>query len=232
MGIMNGRCHFTKSQYRSRRSSLAGFLTALVLLLWPRPGGATGPDAGGPQADEPRTTLVIFADRRMTDRQWTALFAALERNEKEAATETQDMSGAYELVRGDTMETGRPVRSAIVVHLHGDCKLSAFPRNSDFEPGALGWAPLGEGRVEPYAHVNCSLIGQVLESRKRMLNLDENQRDALMSGAIARVILHECIHIVTQNPAHAERGIAKAHFKVQDLMDGDVMQDARTEKSR
>jgi len=75
------------------------------------------------------------------------------------------------------------------------------------------------GRIEPFAHVDCTRIGQVLGPQA--LGLNRNQRNTVMTGAIARVVLHEWIHIATQNPAHAESGISKAQFGVADLMHRD-----------
>jgi hypothetical protein len=50
---------------------------------------------------------------------------------------------------------------------------------------------------------------------------DRDQRNAMMAGAIARVILHEWIHIATQSPKHGTRGVSKPQFGVDDLMAGD-----------
>jgi len=39
--------------------------------------------------------------------------------------------------------------------------------------------------------------------------------------AIARVILHEWVHVATQNPRHTEQGISKQTFGVKDLLTED-----------
>ena len=52
----------------------------------------------------------------------------------------------------------------------------------------------------------------------RALGLDADERNAVMAGAIARVIAHEWIHIATQSSSHSERGIEKAQYGVADLM--------------
>ena len=46
---------------------------------------------------------------------------------------------------------------------------------------------------------------------------NRDQRDNLMAVAIARVILHEWIHIATQSKHHSDRGLAKARFGSGDL---------------
>jgi hypothetical protein len=164
-----------------------------------------------------QTTLVIFADRRMEDRQWNALFDALRRDLADPAAETRGWADDYQIVRGDTMQPGMDVEAPIVVYLHGDCNLVPLPRRAAHgEP--LGWVRRLNGRIEPFAHVDCTRIGQVLGPQSLGMGVD--RRNAVMAGAIARVILHEWIHIATQNPRHTERGITKAQFGVADLMAG------------
>jgi len=171
-----------------------------------------------------RTTIVIFSDRRMEDREWAALFDALRRNVVEAAAESHAIAVMPELVRGDAMKPGLGVDSAIVVFLHGDCDLEPLPRRTAFGV-PLGWVHEQHGRIEPFAHVDCTRIGQVLGGQA--LRVSRDRRNSIMAGAIARVILHEWIHIATQCSAHAEQGIEKAQFGVADLMDGDDQPMAR-----
>jgi hypothetical protein len=75
-----------------------------------------------------------------------------------------------------------------------------------------------DGRIAPFIHVDCTRIGQVLGPQA--LGLDRDRRNSLMGGAIARVVLHEWIHIATQSSSHAQRGISKAQFGVADLTAG------------
>jgi hypothetical protein len=169
------------------------------------------------QTTSKQTTMVIFADRRMEDRQWNALFDALRRDLAGPAAETRGMADHFQIVRGDTMQPGMDVESPIVVYLHGDCNLAPQPRRTAFGV-PLGWVWLVDGRIAPFAHVDCTRIGQVLGPQA--LGMGADRRNGVMAGAIARVILHEWIHIATQNPGHAERGITKAQFGVADLMMG------------
>jgi hypothetical protein len=166
----------------------------------------------------PRTTIVIFSDRKMEDLEWTALFDALRRNLVEAAAESQSIEVTPELVRGDAIDPGLRVDSAIVVFLHGNCNLQPLMRRTVFGV-PLGWVREMHGRIEPFAHVDCTRIGQVLGVQA--LGVNQDRRTAIMAGAIARVILHEWIHIATQCSAHSEQGIEKAQFGVADLMGGD-----------
>lgn len=168
-----------------------------------------------PEISPTRTTVVVFADQPMEDGQWTALFAALRLSEMEAAAETQAIAGDFDLVRGDRVQPGMSVDRAIVVYLHGDCILLPMARRTAYGV-PLGWVRKVHGRIEPFAHVDCTRIGQVLGPQA--LGLDAEGRNKVMAGAIARVIAHEWIHIATQSSSHSERGIEKAEYDVADLM--------------
>jgi hypothetical protein len=200
-------------------------LLLLITLLWTGSAAQPQAPAGVPlQTTEPHTTLVIFADRRIEESEWSALIGAMRRNLVEAAEGTEGLAGTPEIVRGDTMASDLRVETVIVVYLHGDCNLAPLVARTAFGV-PLGWVRREDGRIEPFVHVDCTRIGQVLGPQA--LGLNRDQRNAVMTGAIARVILHEWIHIATQNPAHAERGIAKAQFGVADLMAGNGVPFAR-----
>jgi hypothetical protein len=172
----------------------------------------------------PRTTMVVFADRRMDDREWDALFGALRRNEAEVEAETHSLAGSSEFIRGDAIKPGRQFEEAVVVFLHGDCNLEPLARRTAYNV-PLGWVRKEDGHIESFAHVDCTRIGQVLGPQAQGLNRD--RRNTLMAGAIARVILHEWLHIATQNAAHTDSGIEKAQYGVADLMAGEGQGQAR-----
>jgi hypothetical protein len=54
------------------------------------------------------------------------------------------------------------------------------------------------------------------------LGMDRSHLDNVMAEAIARVILHEWIHIATQSASHGANGITKPQFVVRDLLAGDA----------
>jgi len=86
--------------------------------------------------------------------------------------------------------------------------------------GALGWVRLVHGRIEPFIHVECAQIVQ--ELGPLVLGMNRKRRDAVMGEAMARVIVHEWVHVATQNAGHAAHGVAKSHFGVADLLAEDV----------
>ena len=207
-------------------SSAFGLLLAAFLLV---AGAAHGHCAGrwvpGPEADAQTTTLVIFADRKMADGEWAALFEALRRNVAEA--ETPSLDGEPRIIRGDRMAAGLEVEQAVVVYVHGDCNLQPLARRTAYGV-PLGWVRRVDGRIEPFAHVDCTRIGQVLGARAA--GLSRERRDAMMAGAMAQVILHEWIHIATQSPGHGSSGVTKAEFGVEDLVTGEPVAEVRGQR--
>ena len=179
---------------------------------------------------ERRTTLVIFAQKRMTDSEWTALFDALHKGAEDAAMEAPALKGGVELVRGDTMVHGLEVSNPISVYLHGECRLVPMPRYTPM--GALGWVWRVHGRIEPFIHVDCAEIA--LELGPLALGMNSKRRDTVMGEAMARVIVHEWVHVATQNAGHAAHGVAKSSFGIADLLaeDEEVRRDPRLFRAR
>jgi hypothetical protein len=180
------------------------------------------------------TTLVVFAEHRMPEGEWTDLLAAMRVGTAEAERETPALrhtdkgqsggtAGSYEgltVVRGDTMPVGIRVDASIVVYLHGDCTL--LPRPRYVRADRLGWVKEHHGRIEPFIHVDCTQLVDMLGPMA--LSMNQARRNTVMAEAIARVILHEWIHVATQNPGHASHGVGQPQFGVRDLLaDDDVM---------
>jgi hypothetical protein len=186
-----------------------------------------------------QTTMAIFNERPLPDGLWPALVATLRETLAPNSQELQavssqtpsqskvqasgiDTSSQIEVIRGDKIEPGIVVDNSVTVYLMGDCKTTptlqpgvfgqAQPRIS----GALGWVKMTDRHIEPFIHVDCKRIGQMLGVAG--MGRNREQRNQLMANAISRVILHEWIHIATQNANHSREGVTKAEFSVQDLM--------------
>jgi hypothetical protein len=163
------------------------------------------------------TTLSIFPDPHappMSEDRWQTLEAAI-RTEL-GAPETRSLVAA-KILRGDRIRPGLEVENPVTVFLHGDCQTtppSHFALSSQAS-NTLGWVIEIDGKIDPFIHVDCQRIGQILWTRGNFRRYD--QRNQLMADAIARVVLHEWIHIATQNPGHSRHGLAKASFSVEDL---------------
>ena len=210
----------------------------LLVAALAMPGGLSLSGSAGAQGRAPvepytatqPTTLVVFADHSMEDREWQALFTALRTEVAQGSAETSRLDRHPVLLRGDAIKPGMEVNSALVVYLHGDCGLTWPPPGKPVPGKPLGWTLSAGGRIEPFAHVDCTEIGQVLGPRA--LAMGRERRNSTMAGAMARVILHEWIHIATQSPAHTGHGISKAEFNEADLNGDNQDRTKGTDNSR
>jgi len=164
------------------------------------------------------TTFVVYADHRMPDEEWTDLVAALRRAQEEIAAATPALAGGVEIVRGDQVRPGLRVDAVITVFLRGDCSL--MPRPRLVVQGALGWVPRSKGIIEPFVNVSCTRLVDMLGPLA--LGMDRSRRDLVMAEAMARVILHEWIHIATQSAHHDSHGVTQSIFCVRDLLADDA----------
>jgi len=164
------------------------------------------------------TTLVIFAEHRMPDEEWADLKTALRNARTKMASETPALTGQMEIVRGDEMKPGLDVASVITVFLRGDCNLAPRPRL--VVQGALGWVPRSKGFIEPFVNVNCTRLVDMLGPMA--LGMNRSRRATVMAEAMARVILHEWVHIATQSAHHTSHGVSQSEFSVRDLLADDT----------
>jgi hypothetical protein len=164
----------------------------------------------------PHTTVVFFPDHPMPKSEWPSLFAAIRSVLAEVAAEMPAIDINAELVRGDALVPGVRVDASLSVYLHGDCDFGLEPPRGYPAGETLGWVWQRQGTIEPFVHVDCTSIGQVLEPGIYWFSKD--QRIHAMAGAIARVIVHEWIHIASQSAGHSGQGVTKAHFGINDLL--------------
>jgi hypothetical protein len=208
----------------------------LIVLLISSSNVISAQDLIPPQAATAQTTIAIFTDSKappISEGLWQSLVTAIREELASGSPETQalatlksdqnagsDTNAQIQIIRGDQVVRGLKIDNSITVYLHADCKIvphpARLPLGDPAISGVLGWVLSDHGHIAPFIHVDCARLGQMLATRAFGCNRD--QRDQLLGNAIARVILHEWIHIATQNPSHAERGIAKAQFSVVDLL--------------
>lgn len=177
----------------------------------------------------PRITLIVFTDKHMPEGEWEALSLDLQQEYSLLAAETHFSPGAFDLVRGDTLVPGIEFESPITIYLHGECTLLGRPGQS-VPQGALGWVLRSHGHIEPFIHVDCSRIDDMLGNYAQVMNHD--LRNNVMAEAIARVVVHEWIHLATQSPAHAQDGVSRSTFSVADLIPSFWPQVAGTSRGR
>jgi len=108
------------------------------------------------------------------------------------------------------------VSSVIVVHLEGRCDRPVQDWRPPPPGSALGWVYQAGGRIQPFIFVDCARISQLLFPA--VFGLSNSQRASSMNTAIARVLLHEWIHINLQTAGHASHGIRQSALSAQDLI--------------
>jgi hypothetical protein len=213
MPAMEGRKAILAQRFAHRGYIGALAVVALLVLavLW----AWNGVQIEAAVVATPRLTFVVFADRQMPDGEWRALFGDLRRDVESIALETHLYPNEVEVVRGDTLVPGIEFEETVSIYLHGDCRLLTEPERHVVE-GTLGWVLRDGRKIEPFIHVDCKKIGEIVG--QHALGMDQNQRNLVMAEAIVRVVLHEWVHVVTQSPSHRAEGIIKGSFSLSDLI--------------
>jgi len=173
--------------------------------------------AESPMPHTSNTTMVVFADHEMDDDQWSALVKELQRADVRLETAARELRGGLEVLRGRDLVTAISVDQVISVSLMGDCTLLPGPKR--VVNGALGWVKKVDGEIQPFIHVSCERIVEMLQGMA--LGMNRERRDTVMAEAIARVVAHEWIHIATQNGGHEKSGVMESQFLISDLLTDD-----------
>jgi hypothetical protein len=109
------------------------------------------------------------------------------------------------------------VDNLVVVRFKGKCILEPVGYLYD-ERGPLAFTATSKGEVLPFSEVACDQVTSVM--RSAMFGGDYNRADALLGRALARVVAHEVIHILTNSGEHGREGIARPAFSGRQLIEG------------
>ena len=179
--------------------------------------GAAVAYAESPMPHTSHTTMVVFADHPMADDQWEALVRELQRTEIRLETVTRELGGGLEVLRERDLRVGVDFDRVISVSIIGDCTL--LPGSRKLVSGALGWVRKVDGEIQPFIHVSCERIVEMLQGMALGMHLA--RRDTVMAEAMARVIAHEWIHIATQKAGHEKDGLMESQYQASDLLADD-----------
>jgi hypothetical protein len=94
----------------------------------------------------------------------------------------------------------------VVVRFKGKCILEPVGYLYD-ERGPLAFTFTTNGEVRPYSEVACDKV--TASVRSAMWGGDFSHADLLLGRALARVMAHEVVHILSKSGDHARTGIAK-----------------------
>ncbi|QNI31567.1 hypothetical protein H7849_21230 [Alloacidobacterium dinghuense] len=165
------------------------------------------------KAQAAENTLVFYADKQVSDTLWQPLFSAIQ---NDLAKEDYGLSDRTpQLMRSNEVFPGEEFGRVIEVKLLGRCDV---PQQAyrPLKPGPLGWVLRVHGEIQPYIYVDCTRMAQVLDPTT--LGMSNEQRSRAMSQAISHVLVHEWIHITTQNSGHTEHGISEAQLTAATLV--------------
>lgn len=188
------------------RLALRSFLLVVPILLFPRIAAGQGSNRG-------ETAVVFYADPKVESSIWPSLVDAFH---SETAREEGDyaLPEDVELVRASALTEGQEFTRVIQVHLLGRCDV-VQQAYRPIRRGPLGWVLRVSGEIQPFVYVDCTRLAQFLNPAT--LGMNDEQRRNVMTQAIARITIHEWIHIATQSAAHDGHGIRRAELSRDDL---------------
>ncbi|HUI76711.1 MAG TPA: hypothetical protein VLY24_02315 [Bryobacteraceae bacterium] len=103
-----------------------------------------------------------------------------------------------------------------VITFKGHCAAGDLIRTGRFQGRALGWTHVSDGRILPFAEVDCDRIGAFLGPE--LFARGAKSREKVFERAVARVAAHELYHVFTQSAEHGSWGVAKAEFTTEELL--------------
>lgn len=184
------------------------FAALLALTLF-----ATCLESPAQSPSQTATTLVVLANRQTQKRLWPVLVSTLHRDAA-AASQSAPIDGDPQIILGGGDIPGPSFPSRIEVELLGACD-DPWNANPPAKTGPLGYVREDAGIISPLIYVDCAQVNQLLSPQTR--SMTQSQRLSVTSEAISHVILHEWIHIATQSPAHASRGIMQPALSLREL---------------
>jgi len=142
---------------------------------------------------------------------WPVLKSELERSE------TPKLLTASALwITRDEFQKGMESKHGYEILLHGDCRMAASGASRNPPRGPLGWVLMVNGQIQPFVHVDCDRVRQMLHRELRDKTIAERRR--ILARAVSRIVVHEMTHIVTQSPLHGASGLEKARVSSSDLL--------------
>lgn len=163
---------------------------------------------------QPAATIVVLANRQTQKRLWPVLVSTLRRDAAAAANQSAPIDGDPQIILGGGDIPGPVFPSRIEVELLGPCD-DAWNGNPPANNGPLGYVREDAGKIAPLIFIDCAQVNQLLWPQTR--SMTRSQRRQVTSEVISHVILHEWIHIATQSPAHASRGIMQSALSLHEL---------------
>jgi hypothetical protein len=186
-----------------------GFLVFALLFFGLNPPAASADDGA---AHPLKPAVVFYFDNPASAQAWPAIMDAVQR---EAAEREYSLPTDIQLLQATDLRPGSEFGKVIEVHLLGRCDVV----EQAYRPlarGPLGWVLRVDGEIQPFVYVDCERLAQFLDPKT--LGMSDSQRSDAMATAIARITVHEWLHITLQNAGHTAHGIRRAELSANDLV--------------
>jgi hypothetical protein len=104
----------------------------------------------------------------------------------------------------------------VLVTFHGTCAIDAdTPRIA--MAGPLASSQVVDDQVLPFADVYCDHVAAI--ARAAMTHTDRSNTHRDMGRALAKVLAHELMHMITKSSQHGAEGVAKPALSGRQLLD-------------
>jgi hypothetical protein len=165
-------------------------------------------------AHSPQPAVIFYFDDPASAAVWPAIADAFHR---ETARESSEypLPADLQLLPATALHQGSEFGQVVQVHLRGRCDVA----EQAYRPlghGPLGWVLRVSGEIQPFVYVDCERLVQFLNPKT--LGMDDAQRTDAVATAIARITMHEWLHITLQSDVHTSHGIRRAELSADDLV--------------
>jgi hypothetical protein len=167
------------------------------------------------QSSRPAALVVFYPDAQIGDGLWPPLFRAL-RAELARESRIYPLPPDAQMLLLRDAAAGEPASDLVEVRLLGRCDIPHQAWRPLPQDQPLGWVDEVNGRIQPFIFVDCARLIQFLNPAT--LGMNNTQRMTAVTQAMARVIVHEWLHIELQTAAHTDRGIRRSALTAQDLI--------------
>ena len=194
-----------------RGGRTAGGLGLLMFVMFLALGLSAAP-ADGIVSLKP--AVIFYFDNSASARSFPAIVEAFRR---ESANESLEHSlpSDLQLLPATALQPGSEFDRVVQVHLLGRCDVA----EQAYRPPTrtpLGWVLRVSGEIQPFIYVDCGRLVQFLNPK--MLGMNDEQRSDSLATAIARITVHEWLHISLQSDVHTNHGIRRAELSSDDLV--------------
>jgi len=104
----------------------------------------------------------------------------------------------------------------VMVTFKGNCSVDSHTQQTMI-PGPLASTHVSGDRVQPFADVFCDHVAAL--TRPAIVSGEFGNADPTMGRALAKVLAHELMHMITKSAAHGTNGVAKATLTGRQLAD-------------